>query len=608
VITGIISIKTEPPGAKIFRKPFNKTESDWEFIGVSPIDSMYMPNYLYNWKFEKPGYETLYRQFWSRGPLKFSTGKFPAGNQECILDKKGTLPQNIVRIPGTDDMPDFLIDKYEITNKQFKHFMDSSGYQDKTYWKIPFIKNDKELSWEEAMTIFRDATGRLGPALWEGGSYPEGEDNLPINGVSWYEAAAYAEFADKSLPTVKHWGAARRGSLGMLSHLFYPLSNFGGKGPVPVGMTEAITQFGVYDMAGNVREWCWNKSEKGNCIRGGAWNDVHYMYNTITQADPFDRSSKNGIRCVFYLQKGKIPLSYFASRITGKTRDFYKETPVSDPIFEIYKNMFMYDLMDLKTVVEETNEESSYWIYQKITFSAPYDDERIIIHLFLPRNITPPYQTVIYFPGSGSVFVPSSDDIEDHPVFFMKLSHFIKNGRAVVYPVYKGTFERRDGLPGSLHKRRDESHEYKDYNVKIVKDCKRVIDYLETRPDIDAEKIAYFGFSWGGILGSVIPAVEGRIKIAIIDAGGLIPVKTKTKPEVDPINYISRVTIPTLMLHGKFDANISYDKSAKPMFDLLGTPEKDKKLIVYESDHVIPRKELIKESLDWLDRYLGPVK
>ena len=184
----------------------------------------------------------------------------------------------------------------------------------------------------------------------------------------------------------------------------------------------------------------------------------------------------------------------------------------------------------------------------------------------------------------------------------------IKNGRAVVYPVYKGTFERRNGVSGSLHLRYDESYEHKDYIIKIVKDFRRVIDYLETRPDIDTDKLAFYGFSWGGILGSLIPAVEDRIKISIINAGGLEMYQSRPKPEVDHINYVSRVTLPTLMLHGRFDTNVSYDKAAKPMFDLLGTPEEDKKLVVYETDHIIPTKELIKESLDWLDRYFGPVQ
>ena len=51
------------------------------------------------------------------------------------------------------------------------------------------------------MAEFVDSTGRPGPATWQGGDYPEGQDDYPVSGVSWYEAAAYAEFAHKSLPT-----------------------------------------------------------------------------------------------------------------------------------------------------------------------------------------------------------------------------------------------------------------------------------------------------------------------------------------------------------------------------------------------------------------------
>ncbi|MBN2365524.1 MAG: hypothetical protein EH225_06025 [Calditrichaeota bacterium] len=607
-ITGIISIITEPPGVKIYRKPFDDTERDWEFIGVSPIDSMRMPAYLYHWKFELTGYETLYRQFWSRRSMDFRTGKHPAGLYKCKMIIQGSQPADMIHIPETDNIPAFLIDKYEVTNKQFKEFIDSGGYQNQKFWKIPFVKTGKEISWQDAMLEFRDATGRPGPAPWIGGGYPQGEDNMPVNGISWYEAAAYAEFAGKSLPTVHHWEAAGRGSLGMLSHLFYAMCNFGEKGPVPTGTTKAMTQFGVYDMAGNVREWCWNEADKGCCIRGGAWNDAHYMYRSVTQADPFDRSLKNGIRCVIYPKKSDISDSLFASITTSSPRDLYKETPVSDKIFKIYKDMFSYDKSDLNASVDETKDDSHNWIHEKISFSAAYNNERVLIHLFLPRNTSPPYQTVIYFPGSGSVFVPSSKDIEEYYEFSWNLSYLVKNGRAVVYPVYKGTFERQDDIPNSLHYWYNDSHEFRDYQVKIVKDFKRVIDYLETRPDIDEEKLAYYGFSWGGILGSMIPAVEERIKIAIINAGGLEMYYGKPRPEADYINYVSRVTIPTLMLHGRYDANVSYEHAAKPMFDLLGTPVKDKKLIVYETDHIIPMKELIKESLNWLDRYFGPVK
>ena len=58
------------------------------------------------------------------------------------------------------------------------------------------------------MGRFRDKTGRPGPSTWELGSYLDGQADVPVSGVSWYEAAAYAAFAGKSLPTAFQWRAA----------------------------------------------------------------------------------------------------------------------------------------------------------------------------------------------------------------------------------------------------------------------------------------------------------------------------------------------------------------------------------------------------------------
>ena len=62
------------------------------------------------------------------------------------------------------------------------------------------------------------------------------------------------------------------------------------------------------------------------------------------------------------------------------------------------------------------------------------------------------------------------------------------------------------------------------------------------------------------------------------------------------------------MLNGRYDMLFPLETTVKPMFDLLGTPPDQKKLNVYDCDHFIPRNELIKETLAWLDRYLGPAK
>jgi len=103
----------------------------------------------------------------------------------------------------------------------------------------------------------------------------------------------------------------------------------------------------------------------------------------------------------------------------------------------------------------------------------------------------------------------------------------------------------------------------------------------------------------------MIPAVEGRLKASILVVGGLW---SDARPEIDPISYLSRVRVPTLMLNGKYDMFFTYETKVKPMFDLLGTPKDQKVLKLYDTDHYIPRNKLIKETLAWLDRYLGPVR
>ena len=80
------------------------------------------------------------------------------------------------------------------------------------------------------MQVFTDRTGRRGPATWEGGTFPPGRAEYPVTGVSWYEAAAFAEFVGKSLPTVYQWQVAGGGANVRKD---VRLANFGG-GPAPV--------------------------------------------------------------------------------------------------------------------------------------------------------------------------------------------------------------------------------------------------------------------------------------------------------------------------------------------------------------------------------------
>jgi len=458
------------------------------------------------------------------------------------------------------------------------------------------------------MAEFVDQTGRNSPALWEAGDYPEGQDDYPVTWISWYEAAAYAEFVGKSLPTASHWDIASGNYTPLIrSRMFaavlIPNSNFKDKGPVPVGSLQGMTSYGAYGMAGNVREWCWNETPQGRLVRGGAWNDATYMFRNLSQAIPFDRSSKNGFRCALYIDPGKIPEAAYEPIIFSEKPNFYKQKPVPDSIFQVYKEQFSYDKTDLNAQIERRNESSEDWIQEEITFDAAYGNERVIAYLFLPKNTPPPYQIVIYFPGSSVVYQKSSEDIEGYKGFIRYFPYILKDGRAALFPVYKGTFERRDDALAAIHIGAD-SHLYTEYLIQLVKDFKRCVDYLETRPDIDSKKIAYYGWSWGGLLGSIIPAVEDRLAVSVLGVGGMWG---RGRPEANEINYVTRVKIPTLMLNGRYDMALVYERDVKPMFELLGTPDEHKKLILYDSDHFIPRNEMVKETLAWLDRYLGPV-
>ena len=96
--------------------------------------------------------------------------------------------------------------RYEVTNKEYKEFIDGGGYDDLRYWTFPIYNNGIPISREAALELFVDKTGIRGPAQWEVGNYAYGQDNYPVTGISWYEASAYAAFRGKMLPTVYHWG------------------------------------------------------------------------------------------------------------------------------------------------------------------------------------------------------------------------------------------------------------------------------------------------------------------------------------------------------------------------------------------------------------------
>ncbi|MQA26032.1 MAG: SUMF1/EgtB/PvdO family nonheme iron enzyme [Micromonosporaceae bacterium] len=145
-------------------------------------------------------------------------------------------------------VPSYYIDVYPVTNAQYARFA--------------------------------AATGHNRPQRWEDGTYPSGLDNHPVVFVTWNDAHAYAEWAEKTLPTSQQWEKAARGTRGTV----YPwgdqptpakcnVRENGVATTTPVDCYQTgISPYGVYDLCGNVWEWLSTETRHGRHeLKGGAW-------------------------------------------------------------------------------------------------------------------------------------------------------------------------------------------------------------------------------------------------------------------------------------------------------------------------------------------------
>ena len=155
----------------------------------------------------------------------------------------------------------FYMDKYEVTNAQYKVFVDANPQWQKVRLSRAYHDGDY-----------------LKP--WSGNSYPSGKGSHPVVYVSWYAAMAYAQWAGKRLPTEAEWEKAARGGLVRQNYpwgngIGSTRANFGynvGK-TTPVG-SYAANGYGLYDMAGNVWEWCLDAYDADFYARSPFWNPI----------------------------------------------------------------------------------------------------------------------------------------------------------------------------------------------------------------------------------------------------------------------------------------------------------------------------------------------
>ena len=610
-----VPILTDPPGARVFIQTMDTIQSEWEYLGETPLEGVrfagltsgfeefgvnYSEDQTHRLRFEMDGFQT--RELFKTALLGVNwRGVRP-------MDTVRLLPidpevEGMVQIPGftldSVEYAAFFMDRYEVTNRDFKEFVDAGGYRNPEFWTHPFLHDGRELSFEEAMTLLKDETGRSGPSTWRLGSFPDGQADYPVGGVSWYEAAAFAQWAGKVLPATGQWVRGRR-YYRENSHVIVPRSNLGGDGPRPVGQNDAMTTLGVYDLSGNVREWCYNQAGVGErATRGGAWPDAPFHTGWVIPKPAFDRDPTNGFRLIRTPDEEEVLAALRQPVERTTVRDYWAEEPVSDAEFGVMRRLYAYDPYPLNAEIERAD-TSEHWVREKVAFDLPYGERGGVV-LYVPTSAPEPFQPIVYWGGSGLLGMRSIDE-EWVPAF----DYMVMSGRIVAVPIFKGAYERDDAnfsithgsFPGGWN-----GSMYRDYTIQWVKEVSATIDYLESRQDVDAAGIGYFGFSFGGNTAPLVLAVEPRIRAAVTRVGGLWT--EPFPPEIDPFNFVPRVHTPILMINGEFDIVFPYETAQLPMFEGLGTPPEDKFHYVSPSAHLVPEDEVITRTLNWFDKYLG---
>ncbi len=243
------------------------------------------------------------------GMVLITAGEFQMGSNKGNLDE---MPIHTVHLDA------YYIDKYEVTNAEYKKFVDANPQ-----WRKEQIPSE----YHDGYYL----------ADWFGDEYPSGKENHPVVYVSWYAAMAYAKWVEKRLPTEAEWEKAARG--GLVGRT-YPWGDtidsnqanyYDGtdKEITPVGSFTA-NSYGLYDMVGNVREWCLDgynenyyknsrrenpvadaisideivnnfiKLKNNRVLRGGSWLNSAQSSRISNRnwRAPTDTNPNEGFRCV----------------------------------------------------------------------------------------------------------------------------------------------------------------------------------------------------------------------------------------------------------------------------------------------------------------------
>jgi eukaryotic-like serine/threonine-protein kinase len=621
-VGGTIDVKSEPAGAEVFLERVNADASlaPKTRAGATPLAKFALPLGDYVLRVEKNGFAPIARTI-SLAPIP--SGDLRVPQPPPVLDLKlipaKDAPPRMVHVGGAKryrltawDRPttaavaldDFFIDQFEVTNREFAEFIRAGGYERRELWKHPFVKDGRTLTFEEAMAELKDTTGANAPRSWVNQAYPEGRDDYPVTGVTWYEAAAYAEHRGKSLPTLFQWDkAARDGRRTPFGQTFpwgiespgagraSKRSNFSGTGTVPVAShPSGMSSFGAYNMAGNAAEWCLNRLGGGMAASGANFNEPTYMFGNVGSYPAFHSSATIGFRCA---RVAGAPRGDQGAMALSRSRVRVELHPVGDAEYATIERLYDYPPAPLNARVAE-RQTAEAWIREKIEFDGA-NGERAWGYLYLPRYAKPPFQ-VIHFVPAGDVANGARSLDESMEAI---LAPFIRGGRAAFGVVLTGYI----GRPEQKQARRTEE-EYVETTAARMTDLRRGVDYLVTRPEIDRGRIAFWGPSAGGYIGIILAALEKRYRSVALEGVGISPDEMDAVPAASRINFAPHIRAPKVMLQGRWDEAHPLEAHAMPLYELLAEP---KKLVVYDGGHIPTHDVMVRLLNSWFDETLGKV-
>jgi len=604
IVADDLTVTSEPAGARVYLQRLESPDS--VLLGETPI-SRRLARADYRIVITKDGFAPVER--WSTRTLARIRPPRPATVPHweiaVRLFPSDSAPPGMVFVPGGPyrlvgpDLPghletplaDYFIDGHEVSNEEFRVFIAGGGYRG-------------------PLARFVDRTGMAAPRGWTGGEYAADRGRHPVVGVSWLEASAYCAAQGKRLPTIFEWEKAARNGLtatgeGVMMPWGYVgpgaatnlRANFGGSGPAPVDAYPfGISAWGVYNMAGNVKEWIANPLGNGYGVSGGSWQDPMYLYSAVGAAAETASAPSLGFRCA-RLADTTNASDQGALRIRPETRT-PRYTPVTAAQFPALLAHFRYDRRPLEARIIETIETPD-WTQQKIRFIA-LEGDTALAYLYLPKQSAPPYQTMVYVASSGA-FVQIRTVPEEVE---WTIGPNIRAGRAAFAVVYKGMAER--GFGGGWNPPPPPSVRFRDLMVLHATEMRRGIDYLATREDIDMGRLAYVAVSWGA--GSRLPlaAVDDRFRAVVLIGAGIDERIQPTLPEASNINFAPYIRPPKLFLNGRDDEEHPWYTRGLPLWNLLREP---KELVLVPGAGHVPTPEARVPAMNrFLDRTLGPVR